>query len=170
MLQVTKFFVTFFTAFSLLLATGCSSNQRASSEAPDTSDSSDDSSDDTLMINSDSDSGSAGSLKTVSFAYNSSTLSDTSKSILDGNVSFLQNNSQVAIQIEGHCDERGGVQYNLALGEKRANVVRDYLVAMGVPSANISTISLGKEKPIAFGNDESSWSQNRRANFVITGK
>ncbi len=172
MLKLIKIFMTFFAVLSLFMATGCSSNRKAVSEpVPEVSDSEDDSSgNDDLMIYSDSDSGSAGSLKTVNFAYNSSMLSDESRSILDDNASFLKENPQVSIQIEGHCDERGGVQYNLALGEKRANAVRDYLVAMGVASANISTISLGKERPLAFGHDESTWSKNRRANFIITGK
>ena len=72
--------------------------------------------------------------------------------------------------IEGHCDERGGVQYNLALGEKRAMAVKQYLVSMGVNSSRVSTISFGKERPVSFGHEEASWSKNRRANFVVTAK
>ena len=78
--------------------------------------------------------------------------------------------SSLEVQIEGHCDERGGVQYNMALGERRAKTVRDYLVAMGVPRSRVSTVTLGKEQPVSFGHDEESWGKNRRGNFVITAK
>lgn len=123
-----------------------------------------------LRINGDSDSGRAGGLQTVNFPFDSSTLTEQARRTLQSNVEFLRNNPRVEIQIEGHCDERGGVQYNLALGERRAQAVRDYMVAMGVSSNRISTISFGKERPIAFGHNESAWSQNRRANFVVTAK
>ena len=83
---------------------------------------------------------------------------------------FLKTNASVKVQVEGHCDERGSVQFNLALGEKRAKSVRDYLVAQGVASGRVTIISLGKEKPVSFGHDEESWSKNRRGNFVVTGK
>ena len=73
----------------------------------------------------------------------------------------------VTLLIEGHCDERGTVQYNLALGEKRAKQARDYLVSLGVPSTQIEVVSYGKERPFATGNGESIWSQNRRAHFVV---
>ena len=74
------------------------------------------------------------------------------------------------MQIEGHADERGGIQYNLALGEKRAKAVREYLVALGVAQKRIGVVSYGKEKPVAFGHDEGAWEKNRRANFVVTAK
>ena len=125
---------------------------------------------DASMVNNDSDSGNAGDLRTVNFDYNSSVLTSEARMTLDANAEYIKQNPNLMIQVEGHCDERGGVQYNLALGERRANTVRDYLVAMGVPSASLSTISLGKERPLAFGHDEMSWTQNRRANFVITGQ
>ncbi|MFI5391833.1 MAG: peptidoglycan-associated lipoprotein Pal [Bacteriovoracales bacterium] len=123
-----------------------------------------------LNISGDSDNKTAGGLTTVFFDFDSSTLRSDTKSALDANNAFLTSNSTVEVQIEGHCDERGGVEYNLALGERRAKAVMDYLTAMGIPAARITTISYGKEKPIAMGHDESSWSQNRRANFVITKK
>ena len=119
------------------------------------------------LLNTDSDSGAAASLRTVNFDYNSSMLGGDARMILDENATYLQENPNLRVQIEGHCDERGGVQYNLALGERRAMAVRDYLVAMGVSMDNLSTTSLGKERPLAFGHDESAWAQNRRANFVI---
>ena len=83
---------------------------------------------------------------------------------------FLKANAALKIQVEGHSDERGGVQFNLALGEKRAKTVREYLVAQGVSEGRISIISFGKERPVAFGHDETAWSKNRRANFLVTTK
>lgn len=121
-------------------------------------------------LNSDSDSGKAGPLKTVFFSYDSSTLSSDAKAALENNANFLKNNSSVEVQIEGHCDERGGVQYNIALGDKRAKAVKNYLVALGVSASKITVISYGKERPVAFGHDDGAWGQNRRANFVVTAK
>lgn len=123
-----------------------------------------------IPLNADSDSGRAGALRTVNFPFDSSTLTDSARRTLQDNVRFLQNNPTVEVQVEGHCDERGGVQYNLALGERRARAVRDYMVAMGISSSRLSTISFGKERPVAFGHDEQAWSQNRRANFVVTAR
>jgi peptidoglycan-associated lipoprotein len=121
-------------------------------------------------MNGDSDSNKAGALKTVYFDFNSAGLSNDTKDALNNNAQFLKTNPKVKVQVEGHCDERGGVQFNLALGEKRAKTVRDYLVGLGVETSRVSTISLGKEKPVSFGHDEESWSKNRRANFVVIGK
>ena len=123
-----------------------------------------------LEANGDSDSGKAGALQTVHFDYDSSQLTATTRSILDDNAKYLQENSSIEIQVEGHCDERGGVEHNLALGERRAKVVKTYLGSAGVESSRINTISYGKEKPLEFGHDESAWSRNRRANFVILAK
>jgi peptidoglycan-associated lipoprotein len=123
-----------------------------------------------LELNGDSDNGKAGGLQTVYFGFDSSNLESDTKTALKANADFLKSNSNVDVQVEGHCDERGGRQYNLALGERRAKAVRDYLVALGVKSKRISTISYGSERPKAEGQDESAWSQNRRANFVITAK
>lgn len=121
-------------------------------------------------LNGDSDSGKAGQLQSVYFAFNSATLSSETRKALDSNAEFLKSNISVQVQVEGHCDERGGVQYNLALGEKRAMATKNYLVTMGIASNRVSTVTYGKERPVAFGHDESSWSQNRRSNFVITAK
>jgi peptidoglycan-associated lipoprotein len=123
-----------------------------------------------LELNGDSDSNKAGALQTVYFDFNSAGLSSSTRSALDNNAKYLKANTSVEVQVEGHADERGGVQYNLALGERRAKAVRDYLVSMGVASKRISTISFGKERPISFGHDETSWSRNRRGNFVVTAK
>ncbi len=159
---------------SFLALVGCSSKKKeagATDEAmSSTTDSASDAGSSELNINGDSDNRTAGSLTTVYFDFDSSTLREDTKAALDANHGFLTSNATVEVQIEGHCDERGGVEYNLALGERRAKSVMDYLTAMGVAANRITTISYGKEKPIAMGHDEASWSQNRRANFVITKK
>jgi peptidoglycan-associated lipoprotein len=121
-------------------------------------------------INADSDSGEAGSIQTVYFPFNSSTLRTNALSSLDINSDVLKKFPTIKVQVEGHCDERGSVQYNLALGEKRAQSIKDYLVASGVSSERISTISYGKERPISLEHNEMSWSKNRRGNFVIIAK
>lgn len=123
-----------------------------------------------LELNGSSDDNTAGPLQTVYFAYDSSALSSAARSVLEQNAQWLKLTNQVDIQVEGHCDERGGHQYNLALGERRARSIKDYLVALGVSEARISIISYGKEKPVSFGHDDDSWSKNRRGNFVVTAK
>lgn len=121
-----------------------------------------------LEVNADSDSGKAGNLQTVYFDYNSSRLTGSAKAALKDNAEFLMKVPALDIQIEGHCDERGGVQYNLALGERRAKAVKRFLISQGIRSGRISTVTFGKERPVSFGHDEDSWSKNRRGNFVIT--
>jgi peptidoglycan-associated lipoprotein len=123
-----------------------------------------------LEISGSSDDSKAGPLKSVYFPFNSSQITEDTKEALNNNAEFLKGNSSVEVQIEGHCDERGGVQYNLALGERRANAVKNYLVALGVESTRITTISFGKERPVSFGHSEEAWGQNRRGNFVVTNK
>ncbi len=78
--------------------------------------------------------------------------------------------STVKIQIEGHCDERGTAEYNLALGERRANSAKKYLVSLGIPADRLSTISYGKEMPLDPGHNEEAWAKNRRAHFIILSK
>lgn len=121
-------------------------------------------------LNGDSDSNRAGALQTVYFDYASAVIGGNTRETLTANAQFLKENTKVKIQVEGHCDERGSVQYNLSLGEKRAKSVKDFLVAQGIASNRISIISLGKEKMISFGHDEESWSKNRRGNFIVTAK
>ncbi len=123
-----------------------------------------------LELNGDSDSNRAGALKTVYFDYSSAAIAGGTRDALNSNAEFLKTNGSVKIQVEGHCDERGSVQFNLALGERRAKSVRDYLVGQGIAANRITIISLGKEKPVSFGHDEESWSKNRRANFLVTEK
>jgi peptidoglycan-associated lipoprotein len=157
--------------------TSCASNKKKSSEITDNTtvdaqptNENGNNSGMSLDINGDSDSNKAGALKTVYFDYSSATIAGSTKETLNSNAEFLKKNTTVKVQVEGHCDERGSVQFNLALGEKRAKSVRDYLVGQGVTASRINIISLGKEKPVSFGHDEESWSKNRRANFVVTEK
>ena len=103
----------------------------------------------------------------VFFDYDSYGLRDDARAALDGNAKLMRGNARVGITIEGHCDERGTVEYNQALGEKRAQAARDYLVAAGIEGSRITIISYGKERPFATGSDEASWQQNRRAHVVV---
>lgn len=100
--------------------------------------------------------------RTVYFGFDQYTLGGDSQSILDNNIAKLRNGSQ-QIRVEGHADERGTREYNLALGERRANAVVQYLVANGIAKSRIETISYGKERPADAGHDESAWAKNRRA-------
>lgn len=104
---------------------------------------------------------------TVHFAYNEYNIEDTDKTILQRQAAWLQKYPQVRIKIEGHCDERGTREYNLALGARRANAVKEYLISAGVSSARLDTISYGKERPICTDSNESCWAQNRRGVTTI---
>ena len=95
------------------------------------------------------------------FAFDSSALTDEARVAVDAHIGALLTNDQ-SVRLEGHTDERGTREYNLALAERRANAVRDYMVANGVPSYRIETISYGEESPVAFGSGEANWQQNRR--------
>ena len=99
----------------------------------------------------------------VFFGYDSSELDSQSRSVLEAQARWLQSYPSLYITVEGHADERGTREYNLALGERRANSAKNFLVAMGVSPSRINTISYGKEKPLMVGADTSSWAQNRRA-------
>jgi len=103
----------------------------------------------------------------VFFAYDSSVVDSEGLTTLDHQAQWLKENSSVNIVVEGHADERGTREYNIALGERRATAAKNYLVSAGVAANRISTISFGKERPVVVGNDETSWSQNRRAVTVI---
>ena len=113
-----------------------------------------------------SDSGTITGLGTINFAYDSSALDATARGILAENTKWIKDNGKYSVQIEGHCDSRGSVEYNLALGERRAKSVRDYLESLGVDKKRLSIISYGKEKPLELGDSEAVHARNRRANFV----
>jgi peptidoglycan-associated lipoprotein len=109
-------------------------------------------------------------LKPVMFEYDSSDLSSVSQKTLEENAVVLKKYPTWAVTIEGHCDERGTAEYNLALGERRAVAARAYLVSLGISAERLRTVSYGKEFPFDPGHDEGAWSKNRRAHFVITAK
>ncbi len=104
---------------------------------------------------------------TVFFDYDSSALSADAEGTLMRQAAFLNANPALTVTLEGHCDERGTREYNLALGERRGSAARDFLLAQGVDSARIRVVSYGKERPAAAGSNESSWAKNRRAATVI---
>src|SRR5690606_31473251 len=109
-------------------------------------------------------------LSDVFFALDQSTLTDEARSMLSKNIEYLKRWDSTRISIEGHCDERGTPEYNLALGERRAAAVRDYLVSLGLAADRVTTISKGKESPFCTESTETCWQQNRRGHFVFTAK
>lgn len=113
-----------------------------------------------------SDSNKIEGLSTVYFDYDKSTLSAESRETLKKNAEWMKKNAKVSVQIEGHTDSRGSIEYNLALGERRANAVKAYLQTLGIGSGRLKTISYGKERPLVQAENEEAWSKNRRANFV----
>jgi peptidoglycan-associated lipoprotein len=111
-----------------------------------------------------------GPLSDIHFDYDSFELDDGARDTLQGHASWLRDNSESRVEIEGHCDDRGTVEYNLALGAKRAAAVKSYLTSLGIPSDRITTISYGEELPICHEATESCWHTNRRAHFVVIGR
>lgn len=106
----------------------------------------------------------------VYFEYDSAMLDAQSQNTLERQAAWLKQYSTVNVTIEGHCDERGTREYNLALGERRAAAAKKYLAGLGIAASRISTISYGKERPAVIGSDESAWSQNRRAVTVVVNQ
>ena len=109
-------------------------------------------------------------LKPVFFEYDSSEITAEGRGVLDANATLLKRFSTWTITIDGHCDERGTAEYNLALGERRAVGTRSYLVSLGIAADRLRTVSYGKEFPFDPGHDDGAYSKNRRAHFVITAK
>jgi len=107
-------------------------------------------------------------LKSIYFDYDKALLTDEARRTLNENAAWLKANAGSRLMIEGHCDERGTSEYNLALGDRRAKSVRDYLVAAGVDGGRLRTISYGKERPLDPGHDEAAWRANRRAQFTLS--
>ena len=105
-------------------------------------------------------------LRDIHFAFDKHDVRAGDAKILDANAAWLKANARDLLLIEGHCDERGTNEYNLALGERRANAVKRYLVDLGVPGNNLRTVSFGEERPAVQGHDESAWKYNRRADFT----
>ena len=110
-----------------------------------------------------------GLIRDAFFGYDEAALSTDAQAALSASASWLKQNPTQGLLIEGHCDERGTEQYNLALGDRRAAIVRDYLVTLGVDGTRIRTVSYGEERPFDAGHNESAWAKNRRAHLVLTG-
>jgi peptidoglycan-associated lipoprotein len=109
-------------------------------------------------------------LKPVFFHYDSEVISEQGQQVLNANAELLRTYSTWVVTIEGHCDERGTAEYNLALGDRRALAARNYLVSLGIAPERLRTVSYGKEFPFEPGHTESAWSANRRAHFMLTAK
>ena len=103
----------------------------------------------------------------VFFGYDSSDLDSDALELLQDQVAWLKQNADVSVTIEGHCDERGTREYNLALGEKRAQAVKNYLIGLGINPDRVSTISYGKERPAVVGSNDGAWAQNRRSVTLV---
>ena len=108
----------------------------------------------------------ANDLQVVHFAYDSFTLDDAARAALDNNAKLLRDNAALSVSVDGHADERGTVEYNQALGQKRAEAVQQYLMDAGIPVARFRVISYGKERPADEGHDEAAWAKNRRVEFT----
>lgn len=111
--------------------------------------------------------GFAGNVRNVFFEFDKSRLTSDARDTLEDNATWLRDHSDIKVRIEGHADERGSVEYNLALGERRAMRVRSYLISLGIDSARIFTISFGEERPAARGHNERAWAKNRRGEFKV---
>ena len=108
------------------------------------------------------------SLKDIFFEFDKYDLDSDSRRILQGNAEFLKSNQDLHVEIQGHSDERGTNNYNIALGERRAHSTKKYLVSQGVDSSSVHVISYGEEKPFCFESNETCWQQNRRAHFMLS--
>jgi peptidoglycan-associated lipoprotein len=150
----------FAAMFSLVLAAGCTEEPKKVEEAVKPAGIEQPASPDTVAFNGEN----------IFYAFDDYSLSAEAQGVLNKLADHLKANSKVAVQIEGHCDERGSVEYNLALGERRANSAKNYLVQLGVEAARLSTISYGEERPSTEGHDEAAWAKNRRAQFVLSAQ
>ena len=154
---------------SLAISVSCGSKKKASEDVGGAEGGTMDSTITSDQMNFDasgSDSGNIAGLASVRFDYDSSTLSTDARRQLAENAEWIKSRPAVTVQVEGHCDSRGSVEYNLALGERRAKSVKNYLVNLGIDSKRLTILSYGEEKPIVTGDSEDAYAQNRRANFV----
>jgi peptidoglycan-associated lipoprotein len=111
-----------------------------------------------------------GYLKDAFFDYDKADLRDDARTALAADAEWLKKNRTIQFLIEGHCDERGTSEYNLALGDRRANAAKEYLVSLGVDASRVRTVSYGKERPFCNQSTEDCWQQNRRAHFLVTAR
>jgi peptidoglycan-associated lipoprotein len=117
---------------------------------------------------SDPETGEGGPLEDVHFEYDQFALTDAARTLLDRHATWLKAHAGAKVMVEGHCDERGTVEYNLALGDRRSRATRDYLVSLGVSASQLQTTSYGKERPLDTGSNEEAWARNRRAHFTVS--
>ena len=111
-----------------------------------------------------------GWIRDAFFEFDASTLDSAAQEALQQSATWLRSHPEFRIRIEGHCDERGTEQYNLALGDRRASTAASYLATLGVDRSRIETVSYGEERPFEEGSDETAWAQNRRAHLVLSGR
>ncbi|UOE99848.1 peptidoglycan-associated lipoprotein Pal [Bdellovibrio reynosensis] len=151
------------------LVAGCKGKQTQSDQAIETLPTGGSTQIDTAPLAYDamgSDSGKIDGLVSVFFGYDKSNLDAQAKKDIATNVQWMKSHPNVKVQVEGHTDSRGTIEYNVALGERRANAVKAYMASLGIASDRLSVISYGKEKPLEMGETEAAWAKNRRANFV----
>ncbi|MEZ0390864.1 MAG: OmpA family protein [Pseudobdellovibrionaceae bacterium] len=173
---IEKFSTLVMTATLVFALSACSSKKKAEdAPAPDASAGTEQTAPqiDTQPMNFDaagSDSGKIDGLQSINFEYDKASLSSEAKKRIQGNANWMKANPNTRLQIEGHCDSRGSIEYNLSLGERRAQAVKSYMSSLGVAAGRLSIISYGKEKPLSAGDSESDHVKNRRANFVPLGQ
>ena len=157
---------------ALALTVSCASKKKAADEATPSAEAENAQLDpnigskDISLDSAGSDSGKISGLVSVQFDYDASTLSTEARRQLAENAEWIKNNNKYAVQVEGHCDSRGSVEYNIALGERRAKAVKNYLVSLGIDSKRLHVISYGEERPLDARETEEAYAKNRRANFV----
>lgn len=158
-------------AFGIVLIASCTSKQKRASESDATA--AGGAGDAPVIAEKEmsfdpqgSDSGKIAGLGTVYFEYDQARLTDTARKQLAANAEWIKGNPGATIQVEGHTDSRGSIEYNLSLGERRARSVKAYLATLGIENPRLTIISFGEEKPLDSGDGESAFAKNRRANFV----
>ena len=172
------FYKFFISIFIVLFVAACATKPKDSADSSgsgSTSSSSDVSSEEGTITETDGSGIVSGSQEDlivnvgdrVFFGYDSSDLDSDALELLQDQVAWLKQNSNVSVTIEGHCDERGTREYNLALGEKRAQAVKNYLIGLGINPDRVSTISYGKERPAVVGSNDGAWAQNRRSVTIV---
>ena len=170
-----KFFISIFIVFFVAACATKPKDSAESSGSGSTTSSSDVSSEEGTITETDGSGIVSGSQEDlivnvgdrVFFGYDSSDLDSDALELLQDQVAWLKQNSDVSVTIEGHCDERGTREYNLALGEKRAQAVKNYLIGLGINPDRVSTISYGKERPAVVGSNDGAWAQNRRSVTLV---
>ena len=169
------FYKFLITALSLLFVAACATKPKDAADASGSGTTSSDSSIEGSITETAGSGIVAGSQEDlivnvgdrVFFGYDSSDLDSDALELLQDQVAWLKQNSSVSVTIEGHCDERGTREYNLALGEKRAQAVKNYLIGLGISPDRVSTISYGKERPAVVGSNDGAWAQNRRSVTLV---